>query len=130
MKKKVVLEKKSYFRFDNVHVFFFVALVLNYGWRYLQEFTFNSFDTVYDLIEGVRPEFVSNGLVWFPDNLGTRMLGWTFNELVSLVVWAIAIYSLYLLYINIKEKKQVVASTILLIVGVLFYILSIFYSVS
>ncbi len=125
MKQKTKV-KKEYFKFDNVHVFFFAALVINYIWRYVQSATFKSFQTVWDLVQEVKPEFAPNGLYWFPD-LGNDLVGWSVENFISIVVWVLSVYSLYLLYINIKEKKQATASTVVLIFGVLFYLLTIFY---
>lgn len=122
-KKKV----KEFFRFDNSHVLFFIALAVNYIWRYVQDFMFNSFDSFWKFAQEVKPEFVAEGLKWWPDGLGSKLLGWTFDGFMSVVVWVLSLYTLYLIYLNIREKRQVVTNWVLLIFGVLFYIVTIFY---
>lgn len=106
-------------KFANEYVFFFVALVLNYTWRALSQFATNSFHALGDY----------SGLTsfeWFWV-LGSNLVGWGFDNLVSIIVWLLSLYSLYLLYLNIKGKKNYVSSLILLILGVLFYAITIFY---
>ena len=120
-------KKGMSFRFMGEHIFFFVALVVNYTWRYLQDFTFNSFHSFWNFATEVKPDFLSEGLLWWPQGLGSKFVGWSFDTFISVVVWLLSLYSLYLLYLLLKERKQVVPSLILLIFGILFYLITIFY---
>ena len=101
---KTEVKKKEYFRFDNSHVLFFIALAVNYTWR--------SFDN----LSSANWEILGGYGI-----LGGGLLGWTLYPFISWVIWALSLYTLYLIYLNIREKRQAVANWIILVLRILFY---------
>jgi hypothetical protein len=107
---KKLQKKKECFKFNHDHIFLFIALVLNYSWRTLDAVLSANWETLGGF-----------GL------LGGKLLGWTPFQFIGWVVWALALYSLYLLCTRIHDKEQLRLNVGLLIFGVLFYLLTIFF---
>lgn len=94
----------------DAYLFFFVALVLNFVWRTLDE-----------VFMSLRSSGEAVPL------LGGGLLGWTAFKVISVVVWVLSLYSLYILFVMIKKKERFAWSLALLILGALFYLVTIFF---
>ncbi|MBU2639016.1 MAG: hypothetical protein KJ955_08640 [Nanoarchaeota archaeon] len=97
----------------DAYLFFFIAIVLNYVWRMLD----NVFMYVRSLNEAEPVLRV----------IGGGLLGWTPFDIIAILVWLLSLYSLYILYVMVKKKERFLWSLALLILGVLFYLVTIFY---
>lgn len=59
--------------------------------------------------------------------LGGNLLGWAPFKLISVVVWLLSLYSLYILFVMVRKRERFAWSLGLLILGTLFYLVTIFY---
>jgi len=95
----------------DAYLFFFTAIVLNYVWRTLDEV----FMHVRSLKEPVLRV------------MGAELLGWTPLNIIAILVWLLSLYSLYILFVMVRKKERFAWSLGLLILGALFYLMTIFY---
>lgn len=105
--KEVAKPKKL---IPDAYLFFFVALVLNYVWRTLDE-----------VFMSARSSGETVPL------LGGGILGWTPFTIISILVWLLSLYSLYILFVMARKKERFAWSLALLILGALFYLVTLFY---